>query len=110
MMYKPVDYSGNRFVGTWSKLAGLSNSLFYEQSQKYLETLNAQRKAELELNTIPMCFDKCVQDVSTGLNSIEKNCMRDCYFKRLSSRDDMVLYLMQRQALESSKLVKERLV
>jgi len=25
MMYKPTDYHGNKFIGTWSKLVGLSN-------------------------------------------------------------------------------------
>ena len=62
------------------------------------------------MNTIPQCFDACVSDVTTGLNSVEKNCMRDCYFKKLSSRDDLMVYLMQRQAIESVKASKERLV
>jgi len=41
---------------------------------------------------------------------MEKNCMRDCYFKKLSSRDDFMVYLMQRQSIESAKTSKERLV
>jgi hypothetical protein len=57
---------------------------------------------------VPICFDQCVGDVTTGLNSVEKNCMRDCYFKRISSRDDMMVYLMQRQAIEAVKVSKER--
>ena len=72
--------------------------LFYEQNEKYINKLNAQFKAEIEIETVPQCFDVCVSDVTTGLNSVEKNCMRDCYFKRLSSRDDMTVYLMQRQS------------
>jgi hypothetical protein len=75
-----------------------------------MHALNCQRKAELELETIPLCFDTCVVDVTTGLNSLEKNCMRDCYFKRLSSRDDLLMYMMQRQAIEVVKASKERLV
>ena len=60
MQYSPVDYTGNKFVGTYSKLVGLSNNMFYEQGEKYMNVLNAQRKAELELNTIPQCFNHCV--------------------------------------------------
>ena len=71
---------------------------------------NAERKAKLELHTRPQCFDQCVSDFTTGLNSIEKNCMRDCYFKKLSSRDDLYIFLSQKQALESSKAMRERSV
>ena len=110
LMYTPTDYTGNKFIGTYSRLINLQNSLFYEQNEKYSNRLNAQRKAELELNTMPQCFASCVQDVTTGLNSVEKNCMRDCYFKKLSSRDDFLVYLMQRQSLETVKASKERQV
>jgi hypothetical protein len=44
------------------------------------------------------------------MNSVEKNCMRDCYFKKLSSRDDVMIYLMQKHSLEAVKVSKERLV
>lgn len=110
MQYSPTDYTGNKFIGTHSKLMNLQNMLFYEQNEKYINKLNSQRKAEMELHTVPQCFDQCVKDVSTGLNSLEKNCMRECYFKKLSSRDDFQIYIMQRQALESVKVSKERLV
>ena len=53
MQYSPTDYTGNKFIGTYSKLIGLSNQLFYEQQEKYLNKLNAQRKAEVEIGTIP---------------------------------------------------------
>ena len=49
MQYSPTDYTGNKFIGTWSKLLGLQNMLFYEQNDKYINTFNAQLKAELEL-------------------------------------------------------------
>ena len=88
MEYAPTDYTGNKFIGTYSKLININNMLNYEQREKYTDTLNAQRKAELELSTIPKCFNSCVKDVTIGLNSVEKNCMRDCYFKKISSRDD----------------------
>ena len=110
MQFSPTDYTGNKFFGTWSKLVGLQNMLFYEQQEKYIDVMNAQRKAELELHTIPKCFDSCVKDVTTGLNSVEKNCMRDCYFKKVTSRDDLLMYLMQRHSIESVKVSKERMV
>ena len=110
MMYQPEDFTGNKFLGTYSKLFNIQNNIFYEQNEKYLLKFNAQRKAQLELHTMPQCFDQCVKDVSIGLNSVEKNCMRDCYFKKISSRDDLYVYLTQRQSIESVKAMKERLV
>ncbi len=110
MEYAPTDYTGNKFIGTFSKLINVNNMLNYEQREKYTVQLNAQRKAEVELSTIPQCFNSCVKDVTIGLNSVEKNCMRDCYFKKISSRDDFQVYLMQRQALETIKDSKARMV
>ena len=110
MQYSPNDYTGNKYFGSYSKLVNLQNDLFYEQNEKYINVLNAQRKAELELFTVPQCFNTCVSDVTTGLNSIEKNCMRECYFKKVSSRDDWMMYLKQRQGIEAVKESKERLV
>ena len=57
MSYSPTDYTGNKFVGTWSKLVDIPNMLHYEQNEKYMNKLNARRKAQLELETIPQCFD-----------------------------------------------------
>ena len=94
MMYSPHDYTGNKYFGTFSKIVNLQNNLNYEQNEKYYNKLNAKRKAELELFTVPQCFTKCVSDVTTGLNSVEKNCMRECYYKKVSSRDDWMMYLM----------------
>ena len=45
MMYQPEDFSGNKFLGTYSKLFGIQNNIFYEQNEKYLLKFNAQRKA-----------------------------------------------------------------
>ena len=109
-MYTPQDYTGNKFFGTWNKMINMQNMLFVEGREKYIDKLNATRKAELELETLPKCFDSCVRDVSTGLNSLEKNCMRDCYYKNVSSRDDVLMFLEQRMAVESIRAVKERLV
>ena len=110
MEYQPEDFTGNKFLGTWSKLYQMQNNLFYEQNEKYMIKFNAQRKAQLEMHTRPLCFDQCISDFSAGLNSVEKNCIRDCYFKKLSSRDDLWVFLSQRQALEASKAMRERTV
>tara|TARA_B110000503_G_C6797456_1_gene269718 strand:- start:74 stop:289 length:216 start_codon:yes stop_codon:yes gene_type:complete len=61
-----------------------------EIQEKYYNDYNAYYKAKLEVGSTPICFDECIQDVSqsAGLNSDEKNCMRECYMKRVSSRDD----------------------
>lgn len=45
MKYSPLDYTGNKFIGSISRLVNLQNSLFYEQREKYLMTMNAERKA-----------------------------------------------------------------
>ena len=110
MEYTPEDFSGNKFFGTWSKLYNIQNSIFYEQNEKYTIKFNAKRKAELEMHTRPLCFDQCISDFTAGMNSVERNCIRDCYFKKVSSRDDLYMWLSQKQALESVKAMKERSV
>ncbi len=92
MTYSPNDMTGNKFFGSWSKLLNLQSMLFYENKEKYLNEYQARFNAKLEIGSIPKCFDNCVNDVqSSGLTSDEKNCMRECYFKRVTSRDDMNL-------------------
>ena len=56
MLYSPHDYNGNKFFGSWSRIANLQNDIFYEQNEKYLNVINAKRKAELELFAVPQCF------------------------------------------------------
>lgn len=41
MLYKPTDYTGNKFIGTYSKLIDIGNMIFYEQQEKYMDKLNA---------------------------------------------------------------------
>jgi len=69
-------------------------------------------KAKRELESMPPCFDKCIGDVSGGhgLSGIEKNCLRECYFKRVSVGDDMHIYFKQRYSVSSMKATRERLV
>ena len=91
-MYKPVDMHGNRFFGSWSRLYTLDRSLNEEVREKYTNDYAAGLNAQLELGGMTDCFDYCIQDVNTGsLNSGEKNCMRECYMKRINSRDEVAL-------------------
>lgn len=111
MTYSPNDFSGNKFFGSWSKLLNLQNMLFYENKEKYLNEYQARFQAKLEIGSIPYCFGTCVSDVDTvGLSSDEKNCIRECYLKRVSARDDMNLLFQQRIALETIKGQRDHLV
>jgi len=67
-------------------------------------------KAELELETMPVCFQHCVTDLSQGMTSREKNCMRDCYFKKVSSKDDLNMMVQQKMAFETAKQMREKIV
>ena len=110
LLYSPADYTGNKFFGTWSKVMTLQNMLFAESREKYLNKYAAMLKSEMELESVPICFNACVHDTTTGLNSYEKNCLRDCYLKRVSSRDDFNMLMTQKLALENAKAMRERLV
>ena len=90
MMYKPIDMHGNKFFGTVSKLYTMQKMLNVEIQTKYQNDYSAYFKASLERGSLPICFDSCIGDVQTGagLNSDEKNCLRECYLKRVSAKDD----------------------
>ena len=91
MMYSPQDYTGNRWFGTHSKTILLPYMLNYEGLAKYYNIWQGKFKAELEIESLPVCLDQCMgdSDRSAAMNSDEKNCMRECYFKRVSARDDL---------------------
>lgn len=104
MTYSPNDHHGNKFFGSWNKLLNLQNNLFYENKEKYLNEYQARFNARLEVGSLPRCFGHCVSDVeSAGLSSDEKNCLRECYLKRVSARDDMSTLFQQRIAVDSIK-------
>ena len=110
MTYSPEDYNGNKYLGTWSKLLNLQNNLFYENKEKYLNEYQGRFNAKLEIGSIPRCFGKCVNNIEespAGLSSEEKNCMRECYLKRVSSRDDMNMYFAQRIAVDNLKSTRD---
>ena len=108
--FHPLDYMAHK---GWSaiKIAQLSHGLQVEKRQKYMSQAAAAFKAEVELQAIPDCFNHCVTDVSTSaLNAVEKNCMRDCYFKKVTSKDDFSLYASQMLTFEYGRSLRERLV
>ena len=108
----PNDYTGNKHIGNggYNFVALMHFNMLYERGEKYTNKLGTMLKAESEFYSVPKCFDECVSDVTAGFNSVEKNCMRECYFKRQSTRDDMVIYFQQKSAFEHLKSVRDRLV
>ncbi len=53
-------------------------------------------KANMDSRTVVSCFGHCVDGVdTTDLTAIEKNCIRECYFKKLNARDDYTFYQLQ---------------
>ena len=105
MTYSPNDH-GNKFFGTWSKLLNMQNMLFYENKEKYLNEYQGRFNAKLEIGSLPLCFGQCVNDIeqsAAGLTSEEKNCLRECYLKRVSARDDLNTLLLQRIAVDTMR-------
>ena len=110
IMWNPQSYNGNKFFGTWNKALMIDMLLLREDREKYTNRYGARLKAEVETQSIPVCFDKCVHDFENNLNSKEKNCMRDCVLKRISSRDDFQILMQQKLAVENVKAMRERFV
>ena len=67
-----------------------------EENNKYYKPLQFQNKARYEIGSIPKCFDFCMTNVEAGLSPVEKNCMVNCYYKRLGIPEDTHMYFMQK--------------
>ena len=105
------DHHATGFFGKWSKIVFLEQQLFWEQKERHLNLYTCRMKAGLEIGSLPICFKQCVSSLeSSVLDSDEKNCMRDCYFKRLGAKDDFNLLVSQRLASETMKGAKDDLV
>ena len=62
---------------------------------------NAYFKANNDIGSVPVCFDECVTNLeSGGLSGDEKNCMRECYMKRISAKDDINMMMVQKMGRE----------
>ena len=82
-----------------------------EIQDKYYNEYASYVKANLEIESIPMCFDKCIQGVEgAGLSSDEKTCMRECFLKRVSSKDDFIMLATQLYAREQIKSQRDTFV
>ena len=93
LLFAPNDYTGNKFIGNgFNYISNLNMHMLYEPQEKYINKFSTRLKAEAESESLPKCFSQCITDISPGLNANEKNCMRECYFKRVSTRDDMLIY------------------
>ena len=58
-----------------------------------------------------MCFDRCVSDVSdANLSSLEKNCVRDCYFKQQAAYDDLTIFFEQKHMLYKKDHLNDHVV
>ncbi len=110
MLYT-VNDAQHRFLGNWNKLINLKSQLFFENKEKYLNVYQARFNAKLDIGTVPICFDKCISDVEEpGLNGDEKNCIRECYLKRLSSKDDLGLLFNQKMTLANVSAARDATV
>ena len=112
MQYKPIDMHMNKFFGTWSTCANMAGLLNLENKEKYYAQYQAENKARLELGSTPICFDTCIVNIDSGsgLSSDEKNCMVECYMKRISQREDLKMYVSQKLARINMRAGRDRLV
>ena len=112
MLYNPSTMSSNKFFGQWNKVLTMSNRLNHELQDKYLHHYQSYAKAQREIGTVTTCFDHCVQEVETGagLSSDEKNCMRECYLKRTSAREDMNMLMGTYLAKSNLKSKRDEMV
>ena len=108
---QPTEYRPIKFFGLDSKKTMAREMLNWEEKQKYLNRYSARMKARIELGSLPVCFNECVQNLEDiSLNANEKNCVRECYFKRISAKDDMMTYFVQKYTLAKNKATKEDFV
>ena len=59
-LMRPIDMHGNKFFGSWSRVATLTKSLNWEIQEKYTNDYRASLNAKLQMNALPECFDYCV--------------------------------------------------
>lgn len=113
MEYAPFDaHINNKYFGMYNKIIRMNGMIDLESKEKYLWRYAAKSQAKHELGDVPKCFDQCIaaDSLDMGLNSVEKNCMRECYFKRVSIRDELTLYYQGRIKDEYVKNVRNNWV
>jgi hypothetical protein len=106
--WSPDYASYHKFGEITAKYHTLFESMNWEEQEKYLNKYQARFKAKVELRSMAYCFGKCTETIDdTDLSSNEKNCMRECYFRRVNARDDM--HFMFQQYLTSAKIEQTKL-
>lgn len=112
MLLNANDHTGNRFLGHWNKLLNMEQNLDWENQEKYLDPMRVRFNARLQNESLPICFGKCIPDVTApgGLTPDEKNCMRECYFKRVNSKLDMSMHFQQKLANDNIRGIKDNYV
>ena len=72
-----------RFGTIYAKYFNLLEKLNWEEQEKYSMRYTAKSKARADIISLPMCFNKCMSiSEDNTLTSGEKNCMRECYFRK----------------------------
>ena len=90
----------NDFTGTLSKFVTMEKDLNYEGQRKIHNYFSALYAADINHVPRAKCFDNCIVDIrALNLSSMEKNCMRECYMKRFTSRHDFQHLMLEKLAL-----------
>lgn len=94
MKYDFHVHQNNRLMSQWAKVYRMNDALDKETQIKFAEEQQAKTQAYFEFDGVNKCFDECVHDVNQqGLVPAEKNCLRECYFKRMTYRSDIKFML-----------------
>ncbi|CAI2384145.1 unnamed protein product [Moneuplotes crassus] len=103
----PTKESFNPFVSTQSKYLSFEGMINHELQEKYIQKHQGTLHANVEMKSIPRCFDNCVTDLEDSfLIPEEKNCIRECYFKRINAKNDFQFFAVQMLAKEKSDSIK----
>ena len=96
-----------KFASGPGKFHTLGHSLNWEHREKYIDRYSGRFKAHVELGSLPECFDFWVKDLDdTSLDPKEKNCMKDCYFKRLNAKNDYGYFFLQQAVQKKMDLIR----
>ena len=99
------------FMGTLSRFITMEKDLNWEEDKKLYNYFKALNFADISHRPRAHCFDKCVSDVqAVDVSSKEKNCMRECYMKRYTSRDDFQHFILEKMATSQQERNRHMLV
>jgi hypothetical protein len=100
-----------KFLGTWNHYAQLTTNLNWEAQERLYGKHRGDMMAEVQIRNVGKCFGDCVKSVDEqSLNPAEKNCLRECFFRRMNAKDDFQIYVQEKFAANRMKQVKETFV